>query len=84
MVFLHLRNGHFRPHLHGLDEILQSQQVTEAILVVETCTVLRFGEEARALYNKVAWMTIVLWTLYPVVWIIAEGQRMVSASMEGN
>merc|ERR1712189_44656 len=42
----------------------------------------KFGEEARALYNKVAWMTIVLWTLYPVVWIIAEGQRMVSASME--
>merc|ERR1712048_988940 len=32
--------------------------------------------------NKVAWMTIVLWTLYPVVWIVAEGQRMVSASME--
>merc|ERR1712173_10175 len=42
----------------------------------------KYGEEARALYNKVAWMTIVLWTLYPVVWIIAEGQRMVSASLE--
>merc|ERR1712178_617507 len=42
----------------------------------------KYGEEARALYNKVAWMTIVLWTLYPVVWIVAEGQRMVSASME--
>ena len=42
----------------------------------------KYGEEARALYNKVAWMTIVLWTLYPVVWVIAEGQRMVSASME--
>merc|ERR1712083_634349 len=42
----------------------------------------KYGEEARALYNKVAWMTIVLWTLYPIVWIVAEGQRMVSASME--
>merc|ERR1712242_475256 len=39
----------------------------------------KYGEEARSLYNKVAWMTIILWTLYPVVWIIAEGQRMVSA-----
>merc|ERR1719445_2691247 len=27
-------------------------------------------------------MTIILWTLYPIVWIVAEGQRMVSASME--
>jgi len=42
----------------------------------------KFGEEARALYNKVAWMTIVLWTLYPLVWVVAEGQRMVSASLE--
>jgi len=42
----------------------------------------KYGEEARALYNKVAWMTIILWTLYPVVWIVAEGQRMVSASLE--
>merc|ERR1712235_210708 len=37
----------------------------------------KYGEEARALYNKVAWMTIILWTLYPIVWIVAEGQRMV-------
>eukprot|EP00493_Phyllostaurus_siculus_P004584 UN04605 len=42
----------------------------------------KYGEEARALYNKVAWMTIILWTLYPIVWIVAEGQRMVSASLE--
>merc|ERR1712062_489599 len=35
-----------------------------------------------ALYNKVAWMTIILWTLYPIVWIVAEGQRTVSASLE--
>merc|ERR1712117_348803 len=42
----------------------------------------KFGEEARALYNKVAWMTIILWTLYPLVWVVAEGQRMVSAPLE--
>jgi len=42
----------------------------------------KYGEEARALYNKVAWMTIVLWSLYPLVWIFAEGQRMISASLE--
>merc|ERR1712242_255937 len=42
----------------------------------------KYGEEACALYNKVAWMTIILWTLYPIVWIVAEGQRMGSASLE--
>merc|ERR1719200_78793 len=38
----------------------------------------KFGEAARALYNKVAMLTIVLWTFYPIVWILAEGTRMVS------
>jgi bacteriorhodopsin len=42
----------------------------------------KFGDDARALYNKVAYMTIFLWTLYPVVWVLAEGTRMVSASLE--
>jgi len=42
----------------------------------------KYGEAARALYNKVAMLTIVLWTLYPVVWVMCEGTRMVSASLE--
>jgi len=42
----------------------------------------KYGEEARALYQKVSSMTIVLWTLYPVVWIVAEGTRMISPSLE--
>ena len=54
----------------------------QSLFVKTTIDLLRYGE-ARALYNKVARMTIVLWTLCPVIWIIAEGQRMVSASMEG-
>jgi bacteriorhodopsin len=42
----------------------------------------KFGDDARALYNKVAYMTIFLWTLYPVVWVVFEGTRMRSGSLE--
>jgi bacteriorhodopsin len=42
----------------------------------------KFGDDARALYNKVAYMTIFLWTLYPVVWVLCEGTRMLSGSLE--
>merc|ERR1712242_567626 len=41
-----------------------------------------FGAEAQALYCRVAYMTIVLWTLYPVVWVVAEGARLVTPSLE--
>jgi len=40
------------------------------------------GAAAQQLYCKVAYMTIVLWTLYPVVWVLAEGARLVSPSLE--
>lgn len=42
----------------------------------------KFGPEAQALYQKVSSMTIVLWSLYPVVWVVAEGTRMISPSLE--
>jgi len=42
----------------------------------------KYGEEARALYQKVSSMTIVLWSLYPVVWVVAEGTRIISPSLE--
>merc|ERR1711879_237891 len=42
----------------------------------------KYGEAARALYKKVAMLTIVLWTFYPIVWVLAEGTRTVSASLE--
>lgn len=42
----------------------------------------KYGEVTRALYNKVAMLTIVLWTFYPIVWVVAEGTRLVSASLE--
>merc|ERR550534_1140595 len=35
-----------------------------------------------ALYQKVSSMTIVLWALYPLVWVLAEGLRVVSPSLE--
>merc|ERR1712141_632751 len=40
------------------------------------------GAAAQQLYCKVAYMTIVLWTLYPVVWVLAEGARLVTPSLE--
>jgi len=45
-------------------------------------SVKKFGAEAQALYCRVAYMTIVLWTLYPVVWVVAEGARLVTPSLE--
>merc|ERR1719266_154767 len=42
----------------------------------------KFGAQAQALYQKVSSMTIVLWSLYPLVWVLAEGLRVVSPSLE--
>merc|ERR1711953_1363928 len=42
----------------------------------------KYGADAQALYCKVAYLTIVLWTLYPVVWVVAEGARLVTPSLE--
>jgi len=41
-----------------------------------------YGAAAQALYCRVAYLTIVLWCLYPLVWIVAEGARLVSPSLE--
>merc|ERR1719200_80052 len=41
-----------------------------------------FGKAAQDVYCRVAYLTIVLWTLYPLVWIVAEGARLVSPSLE--
>merc|ERR1712178_296705 len=41
-----------------------------------------FGKAAQEVYCRVAYLTIVLWTLYPLVWIVAEGGRLVSPSLE--
>jgi len=42
----------------------------------------KYGEAARKLYERVAMLTIGLWTFYPVVWILAEGTRTVSPNVE--
>merc|ERR1719219_714312 len=51
-------------------------------VLLKYTTVSTAGKEAQSLYCKVAYMTIVLWTLYPLVWIISEGGRLVSPSLE--
>jgi bacteriorhodopsin len=42
----------------------------------------KYGEAARGVYYKVSMLTIVLWTFYPVVWVLAEGTGMISPSLE--
>ena len=32
----------------------------------------RVGDNAFATYNKIMWLTVVLWTLYPVVFFLSE------------
>jgi len=43
-----------------------------------------YGPAAKKLYGQVAWLTIVLWSLYPVVWILAEGGHMVKPTIEAG
>lgn len=37
---------------------------------------------AKSVYIKVAWLTFITWTCYPIVWYFAEGTRMVSPDTE--
>merc|ERR1719383_261020 len=61
------------------DDILAAVGVD---VLLKYTTVSTAGKEAQNLYCKVAYMTIVLWTLYPLVWIVSEGGRLVSPSLE--
>jgi len=40
------------------------------------------SEVASELYTKVANATIVLWSMYPVVWVLAEGSSIISSDTE--
>jgi len=44
----------------------------------------KYGAAAKKLYGQVAWLTIVLWTFYPVAWVLAEGAHMVSCTAEAG
>jgi len=44
----------------------------------------KFGGAAKKLYGQVAWLTIVLWSFYPVVWVLAEGGHIVSCTIEAG
>lgn len=50
--------------------------------LVEKSGVKKFGTEAHLLYNKCTWMMIILWTLYPVVWLACDGLRISSPNLE--
>jgi len=43
-----------------------------------------YGPAARKLYGQVAWLTIVLWTFYPIVWILCEGAHMFEPTIEAG
>merc|ERR1712216_597756 len=38
--------------------------------------------QRRATFDQVAWLTIITWALYPVVWVLAEGTHTLSPNME--
>jgi len=40
------------------------------------------GGEISLLYGKVGWMTILIWSCYPVVWLFSEGFASFSVSFE--
>lgn len=42
----------------------------------------KYGAEAQQLYAKVTYLTIVLWTCYPFVWIMSEGSRIFPTQLE--
>jgi hypothetical protein len=38
--------------------------------------------EIIELYGKVAWLTIIIWSFYPIVWLFSEGFASFSVSFE--
>ena len=38
--------------------------------------------EMIELYGKIAWLTIIMWSFYPVVWLFSEGFASFSVSFE--
>ena len=36
------------------------------------------------LYGKIAWLTIIMWCFYPMVWLFSEGFASFSVSFEVN
>jgi len=44
----------------------------------------KHGPAARKLYGQVAWLTIILWTFYPIVWVLAEGGHIVNCTTEAG
>ena len=44
--------------------------------------IMRKDPEIMELYGKVAWLTIIIWCFYPIVWLFSEGFASFSVSFE--
>jgi len=42
----------------------------------------KYGVAAKKLYAKVAYLTIILWTCYPLVWLLGEGTKTINVDLE--
>jgi len=42
----------------------------------------KYGTAAKHLYAKVTYLTIVIWTCYPVVWLLGEGMKAITVGLE--
>mmetsp|Transcript_36359 Transcript_36359/g.58657 ORF Transcript_36359/g.58657 Transcript_36359/m.58657 type:complete len:97 (+) Transcript_36359:1062-1352(+) len=58
------------------------QQVLYALAVSFREAAVQRGGEIADLYGKVAWLTIITWIFYPLVWLFSEGFASFSVSFE--
>jgi len=42
----------------------------------------RYGIAAKNLYAKVTYLTVIIWTCYPAVWLLGEGMKTITVDME--
>jgi len=52
------------------------------MVLLRNMTYNRYGVAAKKLYAKVAYLTIILWTCYPVVWFLGEGTKIINVDLE--
>merc|ERR1711970_950191 len=69
VVLVPLRHGHV-PARHLLARTFRETVIT------------RKDPEMIELYGKIAWLTIIMWSFYPVVWLFSEGFASFSVSFE--
>ena len=55
--------------------------VTELLFSVKECA-RKAGKAVEKIYTYLSYLTVGLWSLYPVIWILAEGTNILSADVE--